>query len=264
MKPVSGKRFCKAIERRGWILLRINGSHHIFGRPDSPSILPVPVHGNDDLPDRYTASLDATGGTYRRRAVIDRDHSDVGSICRRASRAKARFHLPALKGDGGQGQAVALSRSTEICGGSRLNESTGRTRLLIAPSRRLSENSICALKPGEIGEVYGRKTLAIPPILSIQILLLDSLLVPYVVLRVECLWRSNEMSEDEHVRRKDDLEARRDPVSPGNGPEVLIRPDERSGVEQKGLLERDYWCQFFFSIIGAFFGEKRTDTNNQS
>ena len=43
-------------------------------------------------------------------------------------------------------------------------------------SRRLSENSICALKPGEISKVYGRKTLAIPPILSIQMLFLDSLL----------------------------------------------------------------------------------------
>ncbi|MGC8640817.1 MAG: type II toxin-antitoxin system HicA family toxin [Isosphaeraceae bacterium] len=49
MKPVSGKRFCKALERRGWTLLRINGGHHIYGRPDSPSILPVPVHGNNDL-----------------------------------------------------------------------------------------------------------------------------------------------------------------------------------------------------------------------
>jgi hypothetical protein len=43
--------------------------------------------------------------------------------------------------------------------------------------QRLSENSICALKPGEIGEVYGQKTLAIPPILSIQMLLSDSLSV---------------------------------------------------------------------------------------
>ncbi len=41
------------------------------------------------------------------------------------------------------------------------------------------------------------------------------------------------MSEDEHVRTKEDLEARRDPVSPGNGPEVLIRPVEHSGAEQK-------------------------------
>jgi hypothetical protein len=28
------------------------------------------------------------------------------------------------------------------------------------------------------------------------------------------------MSEDEHVLTREDLEARRDPVSPGNGPEV--------------------------------------------
>jgi len=49
MKPVSGKQFCKALERNGWILLRINASHHIYGRPDVPVILPVPVHGNRDL-----------------------------------------------------------------------------------------------------------------------------------------------------------------------------------------------------------------------
>ena len=40
------------------------------------------------------------------------------------------------------------------------------------------------------------------------------------------------MSEDEQVRTNEDLEARRDPVRPGNGPEVLIRPDERSGADQ--------------------------------
>jgi predicted RNA binding protein YcfA (HicA-like mRNA interferase family) len=50
MKPISGKRLCKLLERHGWTLLRINGSHHIYGRPDNPIILPVPVHGNDDLP----------------------------------------------------------------------------------------------------------------------------------------------------------------------------------------------------------------------
>jgi predicted RNA binding protein YcfA (HicA-like mRNA interferase family) len=50
MKPVSGKQFCKVLERRGWILLRINASHHIYGRPDIPVILPVPVHSNRDLP----------------------------------------------------------------------------------------------------------------------------------------------------------------------------------------------------------------------
>jgi predicted RNA binding protein YcfA (HicA-like mRNA interferase family) len=50
MKPVSGKRFCKVIEQRGWILIRINGSHHIYARPGEPTLLPVPVHGNRDLP----------------------------------------------------------------------------------------------------------------------------------------------------------------------------------------------------------------------
>ena len=44
-------------------------------------------------------------------------------------------------------------------------------------ARSLSENSICALKIDEIGKVYGRKTLAIPPILSIQTLFSDRLLV---------------------------------------------------------------------------------------
>jgi predicted RNA binding protein YcfA (HicA-like mRNA interferase family) len=43
MKPVSGKRLCKVLESQGWILLRINGSHHIYARPDRLVILPVPV-----------------------------------------------------------------------------------------------------------------------------------------------------------------------------------------------------------------------------
>jgi predicted RNA binding protein YcfA (HicA-like mRNA interferase family) len=30
MKSVSGKEFAKVLERKGWQLLRIQGSHHIF------------------------------------------------------------------------------------------------------------------------------------------------------------------------------------------------------------------------------------------
>ena len=70
MKPVSGKHFCKVIERHGWILLRINGSHHIYGRPDRPIILPVPVHGNND-PDGYPASADAPGWVDGRGSVSE-------------------------------------------------------------------------------------------------------------------------------------------------------------------------------------------------
>ncbi len=29
MKPVSGKDFCKILEKKGWSLARINGSHQV-------------------------------------------------------------------------------------------------------------------------------------------------------------------------------------------------------------------------------------------
>lgn len=45
MKSVSGRDFIKVIERRGWQLLRINGSHHIYGKAGSILRLTVPVHG---------------------------------------------------------------------------------------------------------------------------------------------------------------------------------------------------------------------------
>ncbi|MAM92373.1 MAG: hypothetical protein CMI15_13005 [Opitutaceae bacterium] len=46
MKQISGKDFCKVIEKKGWQLARIWGSHHIFtmeGRTEGESI---PVHGS--------------------------------------------------------------------------------------------------------------------------------------------------------------------------------------------------------------------------
>jgi predicted RNA binding protein YcfA (HicA-like mRNA interferase family) len=49
MKPVSGKRMCRALKGRGWTLARIRGSHHIFIHPDSAIQIPVPVHGDRDL-----------------------------------------------------------------------------------------------------------------------------------------------------------------------------------------------------------------------
>ena len=49
MKPVSGRAFAKLVERRGWQLLRINGSHHIYGKTGSVARLTIPIHGNADL-----------------------------------------------------------------------------------------------------------------------------------------------------------------------------------------------------------------------
>jgi uncharacterized protein (DUF4415 family) len=37
------------VERRGWTLLRINGSHHIYGKTGSTVRLSIPIHGNQAL-----------------------------------------------------------------------------------------------------------------------------------------------------------------------------------------------------------------------
>ncbi|MUH01496.1 addiction module toxin, HicA family [Scytonema sp. UIC 10036] len=50
MKAISGKALCKVVERHGWELKRITGSHHIYAKEDVPAILSIPVHSNRDLP----------------------------------------------------------------------------------------------------------------------------------------------------------------------------------------------------------------------
>ncbi|MBW4582834.1 MAG: type II toxin-antitoxin system HicA family toxin [Tildeniella nuda ZEHNDER 1965/U140] len=50
MKSVSGKALCKIVERYGWELKRITGSHHIYAKEANTVILCIPVHGNRDLP----------------------------------------------------------------------------------------------------------------------------------------------------------------------------------------------------------------------
>ncbi len=49
MKVISGKRFCRLLESRGWQLRRINGSHHIYSRVGTPVRISVPVHGDRTL-----------------------------------------------------------------------------------------------------------------------------------------------------------------------------------------------------------------------
>ena len=49
MKSISGKDFIKLLEKRGWILKRINGSHFIYTQPQKTEIISVPVHKNEDL-----------------------------------------------------------------------------------------------------------------------------------------------------------------------------------------------------------------------
>lgn len=49
MKSVSGKELAGLLERHGWALLRIHGSHHIYGKSGSIVRLSVPIHGNKPL-----------------------------------------------------------------------------------------------------------------------------------------------------------------------------------------------------------------------
>ena len=39
VKSISGKDFCRVLERHGWHLKRIRGSHHIYGQTGNPTIL---------------------------------------------------------------------------------------------------------------------------------------------------------------------------------------------------------------------------------
>ncbi|HAT12629.1 MAG TPA: hypothetical protein DD001_17350 [Microcoleaceae bacterium UBA10368] len=50
MKTVSGKTLCKIVEKFGWELARVKGSHHIYTQEGLTVILVIPVHSNRDLP----------------------------------------------------------------------------------------------------------------------------------------------------------------------------------------------------------------------
>jgi predicted RNA binding protein YcfA (HicA-like mRNA interferase family) len=49
MKSLSGREFARVVERHGWTLLRISGSHHIYGKRGTVVRLSVPIHGNRPL-----------------------------------------------------------------------------------------------------------------------------------------------------------------------------------------------------------------------
>ena len=49
MKAVSGKDLARLVARHDWQLLRIHGSHHIYGKSGSVVRLSIPIHGNKPL-----------------------------------------------------------------------------------------------------------------------------------------------------------------------------------------------------------------------
>ena len=49
MKNLTGKQVCKILEKEGWILSRISGSHYIYCKDGHEERIVVPVHANKTL-----------------------------------------------------------------------------------------------------------------------------------------------------------------------------------------------------------------------
>jgi predicted RNA binding protein YcfA (HicA-like mRNA interferase family) len=49
LKEISGKAFARALERKGWVLPHVAGSHHIYGKDGSIVRLSFPIHANKAL-----------------------------------------------------------------------------------------------------------------------------------------------------------------------------------------------------------------------
>jgi predicted RNA binding protein YcfA (HicA-like mRNA interferase family) len=59
---MSGKKLAKLLEANGWILLRVQGSHHIYGKPGILSRICIPIDGNKDLKIGLLRNLLKTAG----------------------------------------------------------------------------------------------------------------------------------------------------------------------------------------------------------
>jgi predicted RNA binding protein YcfA (HicA-like mRNA interferase family) len=49
LKTVSGKDFARLLEKHGWELKRVTGSHHVYAKSGNPARISVPVHGTTSL-----------------------------------------------------------------------------------------------------------------------------------------------------------------------------------------------------------------------
>jgi predicted RNA binding protein YcfA (HicA-like mRNA interferase family) len=49
LKQITGKALAKALQRRGWQLVRVKGSHHIFMMDGRRERIVIPMHGSHPL-----------------------------------------------------------------------------------------------------------------------------------------------------------------------------------------------------------------------
>jgi predicted RNA binding protein YcfA (HicA-like mRNA interferase family) len=49
MKEVSGRELARILEKNGWRLARIRGSHHVYIKEGRTERISLPIHGNKPL-----------------------------------------------------------------------------------------------------------------------------------------------------------------------------------------------------------------------
>jgi len=49
LKPLAGKEFAKVLEKHGWVLKRIHGSHNVYAKEGKVERISVPIHGSTPL-----------------------------------------------------------------------------------------------------------------------------------------------------------------------------------------------------------------------
>lgn len=46
---MNGKEIISRLKQEGWVLAKVEGSHHIMKKDGMPRAVPVPVHGNKEI-----------------------------------------------------------------------------------------------------------------------------------------------------------------------------------------------------------------------
>jgi predicted RNA binding protein YcfA (HicA-like mRNA interferase family) len=65
LPAVNGKLVIAALEKDGWYVKRVRGSHHVLRHPSIPDAIPVPVHGSRPLKQGTLASVLRASGISR-------------------------------------------------------------------------------------------------------------------------------------------------------------------------------------------------------
>jgi predicted RNA binding protein YcfA (HicA-like mRNA interferase family) len=65
LPAISGKQVIAALEKEGWYVKRVRGSHHVLRHPNIADAIPVPVHGNREIKRGTLASILRAAGISR-------------------------------------------------------------------------------------------------------------------------------------------------------------------------------------------------------